>query len=122
MPSYPAFVLLSPDRETASDEEFMTDLAEQIMELKGEDCDDADEQLVSELVTDEKYRAGKRDKPPRSFTEGREVYVAHIIIFREHLPEQKLTEPFVHCQVDWEEPGTLVVSIPHPDVSSRESK
>jgi hypothetical protein len=119
MPSYPAFVLISPDKETASHEEFMTNLAGEIMELKGEECEDEDEQRISKLVTDEKYGEGKRDRLPQSFTEGREVYLAHIIIFRDHLPKQKLTESFVHCQVVWNEPGTLVISIPGPKKPNR---
>lgn len=119
MPSYPALVLISPDKDTAADEEFMTDLAQEIMELKGEECEDEEEQAVSNLVTDERYREGKRDRLPDSFTDGREVYLAHIIIFREHLPKRRLTEPCVHCQVVWDKPGTLVITIPPPQKPSR---
>jgi len=119
MPSYPALVLVSPDKQTARDEEFMTELAERIRDLKGEECEDEEEQLVSRWVTDERYREGKRDRLPESFTQGREVYLAHIIIRRDHLPEGKLTQPCVHCQLIWDEPGTLVVSIPERSKSNR---
>src|SRR5690349_15663033 len=39
----PALVLISPDEETAADKEFMLDLADRIMELKGIDPDDCND-------------------------------------------------------------------------------
>ena len=110
---YPALVLISPDPETADDEEFMTGLAERIMDLKGEEGDDEDEEFVSGLVTDERYREGKRDKLPKSFTGGRKVYLAHIWVVRDHLPRGKIDRSYVHCSVVWDEPGTMIVTRPH---------
>src|SRR5215218_10092820 len=70
----PALVLISPDEATANDEELMTDLAERIMELKGvdpDDCDNEDDAFVAELMADETYVEGKRDKLPKGFAKGR---------------------------------------------------
>src|SRR5690242_7306544 len=80
----PALVLLSPDKETVNDEEQMTELAERIMELKGtnpEDCDNEDDAFVAELMFDETYVEGKRDKLPKRFANGRNVYLAHIFVY-----------------------------------------
>jgi hypothetical protein len=109
---YPALVLISKDEDTANDEAFMTELAEDIMDLKGVDCDDDDEEFVSGLVTDETYVAGKRDKVPKAFCGRPNVYLAHIYIYREHLPKKRLTQKYVCCQVVWDEPGTLICTRP----------
>src|SRR5436309_435654 len=65
----PALVLISPDDETNDDREFMTDLADVIMDVKGYDPDDCDgdDALIAELMADETYVAGKRDKLPASY-------------------------------------------------------
>jgi hypothetical protein len=110
---YPALVLISPDEETANDEEFMTDLAGRIMELKGERGGDEDEEFVSGLVTDERYREGKRDRLPKSFAGRRKVYAAHAMIYREDLPGGKLDRPSVRLSVIWDEPGSLISTRPH---------
>lgn len=108
----PALVLISPDEATAADEEFMTDLAERIMELKDTDPDDDDEAFVAKLVTDETYVEGKRDKLPRSFTDGRKVYLAHIYVYRDHLPLKKIGKRKIACAVIWDEPGTMICTRP----------
>jgi hypothetical protein len=108
----PALVLLSPDEELANDEAFMTDLAARILELKGVECDDPDERFVSSLVTDERYVEGKRVRLPRSFTGKREVYLAHIFIYRDDLPRKKLDGPAVPCSVIWDEPRSLICTRP----------
>ncbi len=109
---YPAVVLISPDPKSADDEEYMTELASDIMSLKGEDCDDDDEEFVSSLVTDEAYVEGKRTKLPKSFTDRPNIYLCHVYIYRDDLPKKRLTQNYVCCSIIWDEPGTLICSRP----------
>lgn len=109
---YPAVILVSPDEDTANDEEYMTELAEDIMDLKGVDCDDDDEEFVSGLVTNEAYVQGKRDKLPKAFCGRKNVYLAHVYVYRDHLPKKRLTQKYVNCQIVWDEPGTLICTRP----------
>ena len=111
----PALVLVSPDDRTAEDEAYMTDLAGRVMALKEVECDDEDDAFVSRLTTDELYRTGKVDRLPRSFTGSREVYAAHIFIYRDDLPGKRLRGPRVDCLIVWDEPGTLVRTRPKDD-------
>ncbi len=109
---YPAVVLISPDPKSADDEEYMTELASDIMSLKGEDCDDDDEEFVSSLVTDEAYVEGKRTKLPKSFADRPNIYLCHVYIYRDDLPKKRLTQNYVCCSIIWDEPGTLICSRP----------
>jgi hypothetical protein len=114
MMDLPALVLISPDRETARDGEFMMALAEQIMELKGidpDECED-DEAVVAELMSDETYVEGKRDRLPKRFAGGREVYLAHIFVSRDHLPGKRIKGPRLPCAVIWDDPKSLVCTRP----------
>ncbi len=108
----PALILVSPDEDTANDEEFMTELAEEIMDLKGVDCDDDDEEFVSGLVTNEAYVQGKRDKLPKAFAGRPNVYLAHVYIYRDHLPKKRLSQKYVNCLIVWDEPGTMICTRP----------
>jgi hypothetical protein len=111
----PALVLISPDKETMRDEEFLADLAERIMDLKGtaaKDCDDEDEEFVAELMRDETYVEGKRDKLPKRFAEGRTVYLAHIWVCRDHLPKKRLRGSRIPCAVIWDDPKTPICTRP----------
>jgi hypothetical protein len=102
----PALVLLSPDKAVANDKELLTDLAERIMELKGTDpadCDDKDDAFVSELMRDEKYIEGKRDLLPKGFAQGRVVYLAHLYVYRDHLPGKRVTGHQLPCAVVWDD-------------------
>jgi hypothetical protein len=108
-------VLVSPDPEVAEDREFMTELAEKVMELKGTDPDDCDtkgEARVAELMADETYVEGKRDRLPKSFTGGKEVYLAHVYIYRDHLPGKKLTRRRVPCAIVWDDEAAMICSRP----------
>ena len=112
---YPGLVLISPDEATAEDEELMIDLADRIMELKGSDPDDAEnkgEAKVADLMSDETYVEGKRDKLPKSFTGGKEVYLAHIFIYRDHLPGKKLGRRRLPVAVIWDDPKSLICTRP----------
>lgn len=109
---YPALVLISPDPKSADDEEYMTELAEDIMAIKGVDCDDEDEEFVSSLVTDERYIEGKRTKLPKSFTDRPNIYLCHVYIFRDDLPKKRLTQNYVCCSIIWDEPKTMICSRP----------
>lgn len=112
----PALVIISPDEETNDDEQYMTELAERIMELKDPDGeilgDTKAERFVSKLMSDETYIEGKREKLPEKFTEGRTVYLAHILVYREHLPRQKLDEAKLPCVVVWDDPKAMVCTRP----------
>jgi hypothetical protein len=114
---YPGVVLISPDEETANDEAFMTGLAERIMELKGADpadCDDKDEAVVARLMSDETYLQGQRDKLPKRFANGRTVYLAHIFIYRDHLPKQRIEGASMPVALFWNDPKSLVCTRPAP--------
>lgn len=108
----PALIVISPDARTNDDEEFMTDLAERIMELKGEEGDTKDERKVAHLMADETYVTGRRDQLPAGFTDGKTVFLVHIMIYREHLPGKKIEERKIPCAIVWDEPGTLVCTRP----------
>jgi hypothetical protein len=102
----PALVVVSPDKATNDDEDFMTELAERIMELKsvGEVIgDNKAERAVSKLMKDEAYIEGKRDKLPKEFTNGREVYLVHIYIYRDHLPDKRLGGRKIYCAIVWDD-------------------
>ena len=51
-------------------------------------------------------------KLPAKFADGREVYLVHIMIYRDDLPEKKLTSRRVPCAIIWDEPDTLVCTRP----------
>ena len=112
----PALVLISPDRETLDDEEFLAGLAGRVMDLKGVnpgDCDDDDEAFVAALLSDETYVEGKRDRLPKSFTEGRKVYLAHLFVYRDHLPGQRLgRRRRLDCAVLWDDPKAPICTRP----------
>lgn len=107
----PALIVISPDAET-NDEEFMTDLAERIMELKGESGETKDEREVARLMADEAYIAGRRDRLPEKFADGKEVYLVHIMVYRDHLPERMIEDRAIPCAIVWDEPGTVVCTRP----------
>jgi hypothetical protein len=112
----PALVVISPDEETNDDEEFMTELAADIMALKDENGKvigrTKAERFVSKLMSDERYIEGKQDQLPTEFTRGREVYLVHIYIYRDHLPRKKLTEPKVPCVIVWGDESQMVCTRP----------
>jgi hypothetical protein len=111
----PALVLLSRDPEVVDDREFLTDLAERIMDLKGadpDDCEDEDEAFVAGLMRDETYVEGKRDRLPKRFAGGRQVYLAHIFVYRDHLPEKRIRGQRIPCAVIWDEPKSLICTRP----------
>jgi hypothetical protein len=111
----PAMVVISPDPETARDKDFMTELAERIFNLKGHDpdeCGDKEDAFVAALMADERYIQGKKDRLPKRFAEGRTVYLAHIMIFRDDLPGKKLSGRRVPCAVVWDDDKQPIVSRP----------
>lgn len=108
----PALVLVSPNKRVEDDEEFMTDLAQRIMELKEVECDDEDEAFVSNLVTDELYVEGKMDRLPESFAGRHEVYAAHIFVYRDDLPGKRIRGRYLPCSIIWDEPGTMICTRP----------
>jgi hypothetical protein len=118
MMDLPALVLLSPDRKTARDGEFLGALAERIMDLKGavpDELEDEDEAFVAALMSDEAYVEGKRDRLPKRFSEGREVYLAHIWVSRDHLPDKRIEGPWLPCAVIWDDPKSLVCTRPEEE-------
>ena len=112
----PALLIISPDAETNDDEEYMTELADDIMTLKGEkpdDCDTEGEEKVAKLMADETYIEGRRDKLPKCFTDGKTVYLVHFYVFREHLPGKKLGEDRrVPIAIIWDDEESLVCTRP----------
>jgi len=116
MMDQPALVVISPDETTNDDEEFMTDLSERIMELKSETGGiigkTKAERAVSKLMSDETYIEGKKDKLPEEFTGGREVYLVHIYVYRDHLPDRRLEGRKIPCVVVWDDPNAMVCTRP----------
>jgi hypothetical protein len=111
----PALVLISPDGETANDRQLMTELAEAIMDLKGTDphkCDEKDDAFVAKLMSDETYVEGKRHKLPKRFARGRTVYLAHIFVYRDHLPGKKIRGQRIPCAVIWDDPRAPICTRP----------
>ena len=121
----PALIVISPDEETNDDEEFMVKLTEEIGELKGADPDECEggEVKVAELMADETYIEGRRDKLPKSFTDGKTVYLVHIYVFRDHLPGKRLgPNPTLPCAIIWDETDGLVCSRPVSKKKSRKRR
>ena len=111
----PALVLISPDETTANDRDFMTDLAARVFALKGidpDDCKDKDDAFVAELVFDEAYSEGKRDRLPKRFAQGREVYLAHIYVYRGDLPGEKISRRRLAVAVIWDDPKAMICTCP----------
>ncbi len=110
-----AVVVVSPDRQTANDKSFMLSMAERVYDLKGTDPDEHDDEaeaFVAALMADEAYIEGKKDRLPANFTEGREVWLVHIMIYRDDLPGKKLSGRRVPCAVVWGDDKLPVVSRP----------
>jgi hypothetical protein len=116
----PALVIISPDAKTNDDEEFMTDLAERIMELKGEEGETKAERAVARLMADETYISGKRDELPAQFTNGKKVFLVHILIYRTHLSGKKIEDRKIPCAIVWDEPGTVVCTRPVRQTKQRD--
>lgn len=112
----PALVVISPDAGTNDDEEFMTDLAERIMELKSDSGRvigrSKAERAVSKLMSDETYVEGRQSKLPGEFTDDREVYLVHIYIYRDHLPDKRLEGRKVPCAIIWDDESQMVCTRP----------
>lgn len=111
---YPALILISPDPATNNDREFMTGLAERVFALKFEEGETKAERKVARLMADETYVEGKRDRLPDEFTDGRSVYLTHIMVYRDHLPGNKLRYRKVYCSIVWDEPDAMVCTRPFP--------
>jgi hypothetical protein len=110
-----ALVLISPEGLTANDERRMADLADCVVMLRGrpaDECDSRDKATVAELLRDETYVEGKRDRLPELFAYGREVYLAHLFVYRDHLPTQRITSPRIACAILWHEPNSLICTRP----------
>jgi hypothetical protein len=107
-----AVVLISPDPETANDDEYMLDLVEKIAEIRETDPVDLDEdeEMVHNLLADETYVQGARTRLPKSITDGRKVFLANVMIFREDLPSKKITKPYIYCQIVWDDPNAMICS------------
>ena len=121
----PALIVISPDEETNDDEEFMTKLTEEIMELKGDDPDECEggEAKVAELMADETYVEGRRDKLPKSFTDGKTVYLVHVYVFRDHLSGKRLgPNPKLAVAIVWDEEESLVCTRPASKKRSRKRR
>ncbi len=121
----PALVVISPDAETADDKDFMIALADRIMDLKDTDpdnCDNREDAFVAELMFDEAYVEGKRVALPRRFAGGRDVYLAHVFVYREDLPGKKLRRRRLTCAIIWEDPKSLICTCPPNTPTFREDE
>ncbi len=111
----PALVLISPDPATERNEALMTGLAKRIMELKGvdpEECEDEDDAIIAAWMSDETYVHGQRRELPNRFSRGKKVYLADVFILRAHLPGGRLQGPWIPCALRWDQPGTVICSRP----------
>ncbi len=82
----------SPDGLAAAEQ-----AAARLAELKTEDPADKTEESLLELVRNESYDPGSRKKLPAKFTGGRDLYLAHVWIWRERLPKRRLTAEKIRC-------------------------
>jgi hypothetical protein len=110
-----ALVVISPDVRTGNDERWLASLADRVGELRGrrpEDCHDDDQAFVADLLRNDSYIEGKRDRLPEGFAHGREAYLAHLYVYRDHLPAKRIDHPRLHCAVMWHEPDFLICTRP----------
>src|SRR5207245_9439200 len=110
-----ALVVISPEVRSASDERWLADLADRVAVLRGRqpgECGSADKATVAELLRDESYVEGKRDRLPDLFAHGREAYLARLFVYRYHLPARRLDGPRIACAVMWHEPNSLICTRP----------
>jgi hypothetical protein len=102
----PCMVLITfedfPDQER-----YLRRLAERVYALKGLDLDDPDARYVSNLVTDERAMKYRRRPLPPSFTGGRVVYAADLIIHRPFLRRGYLVERLLPCLAEPGDEGFL---------------
>lgn len=68
-----------------------------MMNLKGKQPTDPNEQLVARPVSDERYYDGRRVRLPARFTEGQEVFVVYLSVWKNLLPDRYLQAPWVEC-------------------------
>lgn len=110
-----ALVVVSPETLTGDDERRMADLADRVLAIRAtppEKVYGTDKNAVFELMRDLTYVEGKRDRLPDSITDGREVYLAHLYVYREHLPTRCITSPRIPCAILWHEPNSLICTRP----------
>jgi hypothetical protein len=102
-------IIISPDADTNEDAEFMTELAEDIAAIRKRSLDRLyeDEARVQDLLRIDCYREGRRNKLPKSLTDGRTVFLAHLYVFREHLPNALNGDRRILCSIIWDEHGLI---------------
>ena len=96
-PAPPGQFIITFDPAVKEPRVFLPVLALRMMNLKGKEPTDLDEQFVAKLVTDERYYHGRRVRLPDSFTGGPEVFVVYLSVFRYALPGRHLQEPWLEC-------------------------
>jgi hypothetical protein len=94
----PAQIIISFDTPSEELDERMQAIAEDMGQLKDAEPNDLSRRRVAALVSDERYRPGKRVLLPLEFTEGLKVYSAHVWIKRSFLPRRHITRSYVMCK------------------------
>jgi hypothetical protein len=75
----------------------MHELALRLGRLKEVKPADEMEEEIAQLVIDETARFSTRYELPKRFTGGPVVYSIAVMIRRKHLPDGKITLPYIHC-------------------------
>jgi tetratricopeptide (TPR) repeat protein len=116
---YPGYVLFSLERELNQSPDFLLQLAESMFDLKGIECETADDRFVSALITDEIHRGDERARLPSSFTEGHSVYGSGLMFPRQFLKDGHLTTRVFPCLAELGEQGRIRLA-PHWAVKSKQ--
>lgn len=95
----PAQVIFTFDKELPDAVAYLRAVADRMFALKGKNVEDPIEHQVSALVTDETFIPGSCLPLPDEFTEGKRVFVAHVMIERKYLPDRCLPGPqgYIQC-------------------------
>lgn len=110
-----AFVLIARDPEVGEDQEFMEKLVEEvrdIIESPSKDLDTDDEHEVHDFLISHNYREGKKLKIPKSITQGKTVFLCHLLVFRDDLPLRKITGSSLSCAICWDDPTQMICTRP----------
>jgi hypothetical protein len=117
----PGQFIITFDPAVQQPKAFLPLLAARMMNLKGTQPTDPDEQAVAKIVTDETYRFWQRIKLPQSFTGGPKVFVVYFDVYQGLLPGGRLASPWIECIATPGEKGDIMMLAAwnyfHPDSS-----
>jgi hypothetical protein len=116
----PAQVLITFE-ELANDREVLERLASRLVSIVQNGGADEIEKKVAGLMTNLGHVPDLRVRLPVEFTGGPVVYSYRVRVQREHLPNGKLTDPFVECQAIPGDEGPVFM-VPYSRTTNNNSK